>query len=121
MYSCWNVEGDEAGFSLTESILALFMLLLFLSALAPVLLAAQQQERLADKLQLAAKLAADQLEAAHGNGGGSLADRTVRENATDYRVRLTASPDPAGNRLRVVVSFDERGKEYAVSYESIVP
>jgi type II secretory pathway pseudopilin PulG len=121
MYSCWNVDGNEAGFSLTESIFALFLLILFLSTLTPIFSAIQRQERLADKLQRASQLATDQLEAAHGKSRGVSADREVREDGTDYRIQLTANPDPAGSRLLVVVSFDERGKAYAVSYEAIVP
>lgn len=104
-----------------ETILALFLFSLFIASLVPVWIVIQQGERLTSHMQRASELAADQMEAAHDMGIPQSTSKTVREGQTEYRIQTQADSDVAGTWLRVIVSFRERGDEYAVSYESVIP
>ncbi|BCJ85998.1 type IV pilus modification PilV family protein [Effusibacillus dendaii] len=110
----------QAGFSLVESVVSLFLLSIVFISLVPIWATLQSEQRIAVKTRSAAQLAFDQMEQAYA--GHILTDeQTVRKGAEPYDIRITRSPDSGGDHLRVNVSFRERGKLYDVSCESIVP
>lgn len=112
---------NRAGFSLLETIFALFLFSLFIAAIVPVWIAIQRGERLADNMQRASELAADQMETVHDSDIVQTTSKTVREEQTEYQIRTQTASDAAGTWVRVIVSFRERGDEHAVSYESVIP
>ncbi|GAX90866.1 type IV pilus modification PilV family protein [Effusibacillus lacus] len=115
-----KVSGKAGGFSLLESVTAIFVLTVGLAAAVPITISVQSKERLAAGMMQASELAINELERA-------LADKmregvwTVSDNGKQYSVQVRSTPDKAGSRVEVQVSFNERGNQHAVSYEALLP
>lgn len=110
----------EKGFLLLESVAAVLVLAILFAAVVPAWLAVQSRHGLAVKSVRASELAVAELERA--SAGVLLPDsRAVEEPSGRYEIRVNRMPDPAGSFVRIIVSFRERGREHAVSYEALVP
>lgn len=110
---------NEHGFSLLESVIAMLILSVAITCTVPVWSSIHTQQQLSAKMNAASRLAAAQIERLMA--GIPTADDKLTQDQTQYQISIHANPDEAGQRVDVRVSFSDRGKNYAIDYQAIVP
>ncbi|MFC4769116.1 type II secretion system protein [Effusibacillus consociatus] len=110
---------NEEGFSLLESVTAILILSTAIAVTLPIWGMIQSQARLAAKINGASHIAINEMEQAVA-GMVRTGIWSVREGGQSYTVHTQSIEEMEGQHIRVRVAFQERGKEYAVSYETLV-
>lgn len=110
----------ENGYSLLESATSLLILSIAFATVVPVWSTVQSQERLAAKMIRASQLASDEMEKAAA-GMFQPGNRTVTESGEKFHIHSQHLPDKDGAHVWVAVTFQERGKDHEIIYESVVP